>query len=298
MFPRQMRRQLFHLAAGLSLLLLLGIGVMWVRSYGLSDRWTYQGLDGEGYLRSTRGQAVLWVSQRNRHGEPAPGVRHIRQQAEDGSWEVVGMLVLDTELSDQTTVRTQGAFQWFIRRHRNGDRLIKILIPFWSLALAAALLPLTWLAHRLWMRRRAARRRGAGLCPACGYDLRATTDRCPECGLILAAPVKSAQEKIPMKRMPLVASFVAGFVVAVIICVLIVIPIADQRRVDRFDREARGPIQTTLERIRDNAHNGECKRVAAQLELLTQRVSDYRNQSAPAPVYWFREVIDTPQTSR
>ena len=45
--------------------------------------------------------------------------------------------------------------------------------------LAPALLPSLWLLRRV--RRR--RRRRRGLCPACGYDVRASPGRCPECGL-------------------------------------------------------------------------------------------------------------------
>jgi hypothetical protein len=45
----------------------------------------------------------------------------------------------------------------------------------WWLVILAMM---TWTAGR-WIGREY---RDVGLCPACGYDLRATPDRCPECG--------------------------------------------------------------------------------------------------------------------
>lgn len=48
-------------------------------------------------------------------------------------------------------------------------------------AAITAALPTIWIALALGQFRRA-RRTWRGLCPTCGYDLRASPDRCPECG--------------------------------------------------------------------------------------------------------------------
>src|SRR5580700_2373481 len=48
------------------------------------------------------------------------------------------------------------------------------------LASAFSVLPILWLKSRFWKRRNIK----SGRCVHCGYDLRATPDRCPECGEI------------------------------------------------------------------------------------------------------------------
>jgi uncharacterized paraquat-inducible protein A len=53
-----------------------------------------------------------------------------------------------------------------------------VILPYWFLFLVAVLLPSWW----AWKRFHLAGRRAEGYCPTCGYDLRASRDRCPECG--------------------------------------------------------------------------------------------------------------------
>lgn len=50
--------------------------------------------------------------------------------------------------------------------------------PYWSVAAVTFLAP----ANRMLYLFRSRRRLKNGLCRQCGYDLRATSDRCPECG--------------------------------------------------------------------------------------------------------------------
>ena len=69
-------------------------------------------------------------------------------------------------------------------------RQSSLRIPFWALLVVFGIMPTWWLlAYR--RRRMAGLRRGH--CPICDYDLRASKERCPECGTPIAQPESAKQ---------------------------------------------------------------------------------------------------------
>ena len=73
------------------------------------------------------------------------------------------------------------------------SNLYMVIAPWWFLSAFTAAMPLYVLLALL--RRRYMRgTSNARLCAICGYDLRATPNRCPECGAV-AGPLDTARER-------------------------------------------------------------------------------------------------------
>jgi hypothetical protein len=161
---RRVRRRLFTLFAVLSLVLAIVGSVLWVRSYRTADIFGTQ----EGawvwrhWVYSSRGALFAGHALR----PPTAPARFSWQRLPGGA---------PVTINAQLIPRYPGLqLGWYADAAMSG-----ICLPYWLVVSVAGAAPL------MWVLRRVRRQSAPGLCPACGYDLRATPDRCPECGYLV-----------------------------------------------------------------------------------------------------------------
>ena len=184
-----MTRRLLNLLTGGSLLLCVAVSVLWVRSRSVGDYITFTTRNGDGTREtvwdfgSGRGRVCLgartfvWPAPESPGSAPSKSTEWKVQSTvpvidpasdfgrEEVHWEDFGVI-------RQSTVDITGLrVGWY-----------SVLFPLWLPLCLFTLLPAIRLSRHL-------KRRGKvnTLCPTCGYDLRATPDRCPECGVISAS---------------------------------------------------------------------------------------------------------------
>jgi hypothetical protein len=107
-----------------------------------------------------------------------------------GSFSVAivnGRVLMDAQGDFYEMVR--GVSYWPMRRG------IDLRMPHGYYLAVLSIAPLAWAGVRLRRVVIARRRRGLRLCLSCGYDLRATPDRCPECG---AEPMGKSRAEVEL----------------------------------------------------------------------------------------------------
>jgi len=180
-------RILKNAATALSLSLCLATAALWVRSYKTADCEKWYDPQRTITLGSCCGELHYFEEfyHDRTYGRPAVGQSewHHMPFPESEIGESVDMLRHPNWLN-------RAGFIFYLHSDRDPKQtdLVErlgaanyIVLPHWFVAGLLLLAPLLFV-KRFIRSRREKRRLRKGLCTRCGYDLRATPDRCPECG--------------------------------------------------------------------------------------------------------------------
>jgi hypothetical protein len=179
-------RRLFNLAAAVSLGLFLVTAALWVRSYREADELTCI-RDGTRYIAQLAGGRLIVLI--TNHGYFNSEEQGFQWRRYPGPAQVRGTSMWARSVMQRGRRAVLGVWRGTIRNADwgSGPSSSEVFIaPVWPVLALSAALPVLWLI-RYRRRRRIQRRLSLNRCPICGYDLRATPERCPECGTVPAA---------------------------------------------------------------------------------------------------------------
>jgi hypothetical protein len=186
------RRRRLNLLTAVSFVVCASVVALWVRGYRVADEaglrradlatraratWSVRNSSGGVrllyYRNVIREQFVYDFFEKKQpragrflaSGQPSPHViKPGRQGQIQGSALGFGLDVWKVDLPDYS------------------ERIYSVVLPCWFLSLVTAYLPAAWLFRLGTAIQMQRRERAKGKCRSCGYDLRATPGRCPECG--------------------------------------------------------------------------------------------------------------------
>ncbi|MDB5357412.1 MAG: hypothetical protein JWN24_3865 [Phycisphaerales bacterium] len=177
-----MLRRLFTLLSALSLLLCVTSAAMWVRSERIADQVLCERLTASsGYFRRYSLESVggrVWVEVLDFQGRTLPsGWSHMSAPTGTPTWHLIPRRMPGDRF---VALGFEWSFADAMAPSAYAPRRVFMLgVPYYFVGLPACLPPIGWL-------RRKVRNRSVtfNVCRHCGYDLRATPERCPECGSV------------------------------------------------------------------------------------------------------------------